>query len=108
MAGARAYYMRNIMHDYADEKCRTILHNIIPAMDNDSYTLIDEMILPNLRPHWQATVVDLTMMANFAAMERSEKQWYELLDSAGLRMERIYTYTEELRNSVIVAVPKGR
>ncbi|KAL9099171.1 MAG: hypothetical protein Q9187_009536, partial [Circinaria calcarea] len=72
--GARAYYMRNIMHDYPDEKCITILHNIMAAMDKDSVILIDDMILPNEKAPWRATQLDLLVMSALAAMERSEKQ----------------------------------
>ena len=106
MLGARAYYMRNIMHDYPDDKCKDILHHTMSAMSEDSVILIDEMILPNVGTHWQAAQLDIAMMSTVSAMERSEKQWYSLLDSAGLKIVKIYTYTEELRDSIICAVPK--
>ena len=46
------------------------------------------------------------MMACFAAMEGTERQWYSMLNAAGLKVKQIYTYTPELRDSIIVAVPK--
>lgn len=104
--GARAYYLRNIMHDWPDEKCIIILEQIIKVMDKDSVILIDDMVLPNQGAHWRATQLDLAMMAGLAAMERTEKQWYSMLDAAGLKVKQIYTYTPELRDSIIVAVPK--
>ena len=106
ITGAKAYYMRNIMHDYPDEKAIKILHNTMAAMDKDSVILIDEMILPNEKAPWRATQLDILVMASLAAVERSEKQWYALLDAAGLKIVKIWTYTEELRDSIIVAVPK--
>jgi demethylsterigmatocystin 6-O-methyltransferase len=42
--GARAYYMRNILHDYPDGKCVSMLRNIMAAMGPESVILIDEMI----------------------------------------------------------------
>ena len=104
--GARAYYLRNIMHDWPDDKCSIILQQIIKVMDQDSVILIDDMVLPNQGAHWRATQLDLAMMAGLAAMERTEKQWYSMLDAAGLKVKQIYTYTPELRDSIIVAVPK--
>ena len=75
-------------------------------MDKDSVIPIDEMVLPNKGAHWHQIQVDLLMMAWFAAMERTERQWYSMLDAAGLKVKQIYTYTPELRDSIIVAVPK--
>ena len=75
-------------------------------MDKDSVILIDEMVLPNKGAHWHQTQVDLLMMACFAAMERTERQWYSMLDAAGLKVKQIYTCPPELRDSITVAVPK--
>ena len=94
------------MHDHPDDKCIVILRQIVKGMSEDSVILIDDMILPNQGADWRATQIDLTMMASLAAMERTEKQWYSLIDSAGLKIKSIYTYTPELRDSIIVAVPK--
>ena len=104
--GARAYYLRNIMHDYPDEKCVVILGQIVKAMSKDSVILIDDMILPNQGADWRATQIDLNMMAGLAAMERTEKQWYSLIDLAGLKIKSVCTYTPELRDSIIMVVPK--
>lgn len=98
--------MRNIMHDWPDDKCVVILGQILKGMDKDSVILIDEMILPSQGAHWRATQLDLTMMASLGAMERTEEQWYSLIDSAGLKIKSVCTYTPELRDSIIVAVPK--
>ena len=46
--GARAYYIRNVLHDWPDEKCKLILENIKSAMTSESVVLIDEMVIPNL------------------------------------------------------------
>ena len=97
--------MRNVMHDYSDSKCVEILHNTMSAVTKESVIIIDDMILPNRGASWRATQLDLTMMSGLAAMERSEKQWYALVDLAGLKILKICKYTEEIGDSVIVAVP---
>jgi demethylsterigmatocystin 6-O-methyltransferase len=53
-------------------------------MHGRSCLLIDEMVLPNQGVRWSATHADLTMMACFAAKERTQEQWESLLDSVGL------------------------
>ena len=104
--GARAYYLRNILHDWPDDKCIQILKNTVEAMGESSVILIDEMIIPSTGTHYLAATLDLLMMSAHAGMERSEKQWRSLLDAAGLKIETTYAYTEETRDSIIVAVPK--
>ena len=74
-------------------------------MNEDSVILIDEMIILSKDAHWRATQLDMAMITCLAALERSEKQWYALLEAAGLKILKIYTYTEELQDSIIVAVP---
>ena len=102
---ARAYYMRNIMHDWPDDQCIKILQNIMSTMTTESVILIDEMIISDVNAHWRATQLDIILMACLAAQERTKKQWYQLLEAAGLKIIDIYTYATELRGGIIVAVP---
>ncbi|KAL9090484.1 MAG: hypothetical protein Q9165_005245 [Trypethelium subeluteriae] len=104
--GARAYYMRNILHDYPDEAGAKILRQLVTAMDKDSVILIDEMVLPTTGTHWRAAQLDFTMMSAMAAMERTEQQWKDLLDKAGLKIKKVVVYNEQLRDSIIVVIPK--
>ena len=66
----KIYYMRNILHDYSDEKCRIILKNTVVVMSSESVTLIDDMILSDFGVHWQAAQLDMTMMTALASMKR--------------------------------------
>lgn len=104
--GARVYYMRNILHDYPDEKALALLANTIPALGKDSVLVIDEMIIPNKGAHPRATGQDMHMMASLASMERTERQWDSLLERAGLRVLEKKTYNLETGQSVLVVVPK--
>ncbi|KAF5871803.1 putative o-methyl transferase b protein [Botrytis fragariae] len=103
--GAKYYYLRNIIHDYADEKCRIILKHLKDAMGLDSAILIDEMVIPETGAHWHATQIDLVMMTVLASTERTEGEWLALLASVGLQAKRIVKYTASLGDSIIVAVP---
>ncbi|KAI1179887.1 S-adenosyl-L-methionine-dependent methyltransferase [Nemania sp. FL0916] len=103
--GARAYYLRNILHDWPDHKCVEILKNIKSAMTQDSRILIDEMVLPEKGAPWRATQLDLAMGSTMAAMERSRADWDSLLGQAGLKILDVWKYTEQLDDSIIVVVP---
>ena len=97
--------MRNILHDYPDEKCVELLRQVSGAMTKNSVILIDEMVLPAKGVHWRAAQIDLTMMANLGAMERTEQQWRTLLHASNLKVKKIVVYNEQIRDSIIVAVP---
>ncbi|GKZ76886.1 hypothetical protein AnigIFM56816_008992 [Aspergillus niger] len=105
--GAKFYYLRNIFHDWPDHKVLEIIKNTIEAMAPDSLLLIDEMVLPNTGVHWQQAQLDMLMMATLGARERTEEQWYRLAEEAGLSINKVYTYTVSLRDSIIEAVPKA-
>lgn len=48
------------------------------------------------------------MMTTLAAMERTRKQWDDLLDAAGLEVVQRVTYLDDSADSIQVVVPKGR
>ncbi|KAI1110051.1 S-adenosyl-L-methionine-dependent methyltransferase [Nemania sp. NC0429] len=103
--GARFYYLRNILHDWPDDKCVEILKNLISAFGPESQILIDEMVLPNSGVPWEATTIDLTIMASLGARERTSAEWNALLGAAGLKALRIDTYMARRQDSIIQAVP---
>jgi len=103
--GAKFYYMRNILHDWPDDRCRTILSHLRDAMGPDSFVLIDEMVLPNESASLSAMQLDMIMMASASSMERTEQQWIDLLDSVGLEIAHTYVYTESLKDSILACVP---
>ncbi|KAI1208247.1 S-adenosyl-L-methionine-dependent methyltransferase [Annulohypoxylon truncatum] len=104
--GARAYYLRAILHNWPDDKCIEILQNIKAGMTEESKILIDDMVLPERGAHWRATQFDFIMYSYFGAMERSRAQWEVLLDKAGLQILKASEYTKQLNEALIVAVPK--
>ncbi|UKZ76825.1 hypothetical protein TrVFT333_004540 [Trichoderma virens FT-333] len=106
LQGAKVYYLRNILHDYPDEKCITIIQNTLPAMSAESVLIIDEIIIPDKGAHSRSTEIDMTMMVSFASTERTEKQWNSLLDKAGLKILSKSIYNSATGQSAIVTVPK--
>lgn len=98
--------MRNIFHDWPDAKCQDILQHMANAMTKDySKLIINELVIPSQGATSIATLVDLNMMAMFAAIERTESHWHELLNSVGLVIAKIWTDTPDAE-SIIEAVLK--
>ncbi|PWY74331.1 S-adenosyl-L-methionine-dependent methyltransferase [Aspergillus heteromorphus CBS 117.55] len=105
--GARAYYFRAIFHDWPDHICRKILVNTVSAMDPTySRIIISDFVLPDTDvPLFQASL-DIQMMSIGSGVERSERQWREMLDEAGLEITGIWCDNPGME-SVIEAVRRG-
>jgi demethylsterigmatocystin 6-O-methyltransferase len=92
LKGAKAYYMRNILHNWPTDKCKIILERLRDAMAPDSVILVDDIVVPLKGSHWYTTHMDLMMLTNLGAVERTEKQFNELFDSVGLKLEKLVRY----------------
>lgn len=89
--GARVYFMKFIMHDYADPDCVRILRNVAASMKKGySYLVINDFILPDEGCSLLPAQWDLMMMCFLAAFERTVSQWKTLLKAAGLSLEGLY------------------
>ena len=107
LTGARVYYFRNVLHDWSDDICRTILSETRRAMDlSYSKVLINQWVVPGRNATRLMTAQDLNMMAVLNAIERTEKQWYELLESSGLKIENIWRPDDDGSECLIEAVVK--
>ncbi|KAJ5195583.1 uncharacterized protein N7498_009021 [Penicillium cinerascens] len=103
--GARAYYFRAIFHDWPDHICQQILRNTISAMaPNYSRILIVDFVLPDTETPLMQASLDIQMMSIGAGVERSERQWRDLLHSVGLEISGIWSQSPGME-SVIEAVP---
>ncbi|KAL9052380.1 MAG: hypothetical protein Q9206_004329 [Seirophora lacunosa] len=88
---ALAYHFRAIFHDWPDSSCQQILSLTAAAMKpNYSKLLISEFVLPDTDTALFPATLDIQMMGLHAGMERSEKHWKALLDSAGLEVVKIW------------------
>lgn len=91
VSGARVYFMKFIMHDYADPDCIRILRNVAASMRKGySFLVINDFILPDEGCSLLPAQWDLMMMVYLAAFERTASQWRTLLAAAGLAIEGLY------------------
>jgi hypothetical protein len=68
-----------------------------------SRVLVNEWVVPERNPSRFMTIGDMNMMS-IGGMERTEKQHRELLEAAGLKVEKIYYAGDSFSCSVIEAV----
>lgn len=84
VTGARAYYLKMVLHDWPDEQCKQILANLKPALkQGHSRILLNEIIIPDVGAGWFETGVDLIMMCCHSAQERRERNWRTLVEGVG-------------------------
>lgn len=90
--GARAYYMRYILHDWSDEPAKQILNQIKAVMEPGySRILINDAVLADTNASWQHISLDLYMMGLASSAERTETEWRALIASVGLKIVNIYS-----------------
>lgn len=91
MRGARVYFMHNVLHDWEDKQAMQILSHLATAMEPGySKLLIHESLVSSVKPLARVTTSDITMMACLGAKERTETEWYALIESAGFKVLKIW------------------
>ncbi|KAI0893756.1 S-adenosyl-L-methionine-dependent methyltransferase [Annulohypoxylon nitens] len=103
--GARAYYMRKILHSFADEKCLKILANLKAGLTEQSVIMIDETVLPEQGARPRGAQHDIEVLMSVGAKERTKPEWEQLLNEAGLNLREMLTYDEEYDECLIIAGP---
>ncbi|KAI0912533.1 O-methyltransferase-domain-containing protein [Ustulina deusta] len=90
--GARVYYFHIVLHDWPDETATRILEVVRDAMERGYSRLhIHEVLVPAREPSLAATTLDITMMALFSSLERTENEWRRLIDGVeGLQIAKIW------------------
>jgi len=102
--GADCYLMRHIIHDWNDEQCRTILGHCRRAIPADGRLLVVEAVIPEGNGFFFEKLLDLNMMAVPGGLERTEREYADLLASADFTLRRVVP--TEASISVIEAVPR--
>ena len=105
--GADAYVLKHVIHDWDDEKAVAILKNCRRAMGRDSKLLILEGVYPpridrSLESRG-AAANDVNMLVCTGGRQRSEAEFRDLYEAAGLTLTRIVPTAARL--SVIEGIP---
>jgi hypothetical protein len=88
-AGADAYLLRHIIHDWDDDRSLTILRNCRTAMAAGGKLLVVEGVVPPGNEPSISKFFDLAMMVLPGGMERTSEEYDRLFAAAGFRLSRI-------------------
>ena len=105
-AGADAYVLSRVLHDWTDDDARRVLTACRAAMSPGSRLLVVEAILPERAADQPAVIrMDLHMLVLLGARERTEAEFRHLLATAGFEVRRVVPTRSPAGLSVIEAAP---
>ncbi|MCS5697652.1 acetylserotonin O-methyltransferase [Cyanobium sp. FGCU-52] len=105
-AGADAYLLKHIIHDWNDGACLTILGHIRSAMAPGGRVLLVEQVIPEGNDPFPGKLLDLNMLVmTEGGRERTPAEYASLLGRAGLELQRIVPTPAPV--SVVEAVAAG-
>jgi hypothetical protein len=88
-AGADAYSMRHILHDWPDDLCVRILVNIRKAIQTGGRLLIIEAVIPEGNDPSMSKLFDMFMMIFPDGRERTEAEYRNLLSQGGFTLHSV-------------------
>lgn len=88
-AGADAYILKHIIHDWYDPECVKILSHCRKGIHPGGRLLVVDQVVPDRNEPGLAKLMDLEMLVLPGGMERTEQQFRELFAAGGFRLERI-------------------
>lgn len=99
--GARLYYLRYIGRDWPQHRWTSILQNVRVAMSPGySKLIIHDLILPD-EPSQIVAVQDLVLMGHGGGEERDKVRHREAIETAGLRVCRIWDPKDGVSEGII-------
>jgi hypothetical protein len=103
-AGADAYLLSHVIHDWNLEQCQTILGHVRRAIPAHGRLLLIEMVLPDGDAPHPGKLLDMVMLTAPGGEERTASQYGALLAQAGFTMLRVIP-TASLA-SIVEAAPR--
>jgi O-methyltransferase domain/Dimerisation domain len=85
-AGAQAYLLARVLHNWTDEQAETILRRVGAAMSQGARLFVFEKFLPEEIGSAAAAMVDLLMLGMLEGHDRTMAEYVALLDKAGFEI----------------------
>jgi O-methyltransferase domain/Dimerisation domain len=102
-SGGDTYVLKDIIHDWDDDRATAILRNARQAMASSARLLVVERVLPLGAVPSAAKLVDLSMLVLTGGRERTEAAYTALLARAGFAVTAVAPVNDEI--SVLEAAP---
>ena len=87
--GADLHLLKQIVHDWNDERATQLLQNCHRALAPAGKLLLVEMLIPPDNRPSPAQAMDLNMLVLLGGQERTEEQFERLFKAAGFRLEQV-------------------
>ena len=100
---ADAYVLKDILHDWDDERSSLILRNVRHAAHPNARLVIVEAVLESAEVCRPKAISDLQMMVVHGGRQRSRAQFRQLLDQSGFRLERIEESSSSMFGMVVAS-----
>jgi hypothetical protein len=88
-AGCRAYLMKSVIHDWADDRALQILSNCRRVIPANGALLLVELGLSEPNQPSNGKLIDLVMLVLTGGKERTTEEYAALLQRAGFRLQRV-------------------
>ncbi|HSQ57871.1 MAG TPA: methyltransferase, partial [Gemmata sp.] len=88
-AGADAYMMMHIIHDWPDDRAATILKNCRKSVNPGGKLLVVDSVVAGPNEPDMAKVLDLEMLLIPGGKERTEAEFAALFAAAGWKLNRV-------------------
>jgi orsellinic acid C2-O-methyltransferase len=92
-AGADAYIIKHVIHDWNDDRATAILRSVHRAMPPQGKLLIAEGVYPQRIDQSDlsrsAAANDINMLVSTGGRQRLETEFHSLLNAAGFKLTRI-------------------
>jgi SAM-dependent methyltransferase len=85
---ADLYLLKNVLHDWADPTCNSILRNCRRGLRPGGRVIVIELLVDDIEPTTVLAQLDLTMMVVNGSKERTLDEYKALFAAAGLRFVR--------------------
>lgn len=83
------YLLKQILHDWPDDRCTEILKNVHRAAKPGATLLVVEMLLPDTPQPSPVAFMDLNMLVMLGGRERTAAEMTALLAGGGFRVTRV-------------------
>jgi SAM-dependent methyltransferase len=87
--GADLHLLKQIIHDWDDDRATLLLKNCHRALAPAGKLLLVEMVIPPDNQPSPAQAMDINMLVVLGGRERTEQDYQSLFQAAGFRLERI-------------------
>jgi O-methyltransferase domain/Dimerisation domain len=88
-AGADAYILCDVIHDWDDDHGVRILKNCRRAMAKNARLLLVEMVVPEEDGNCFSKLLDLNMLVMTGGRERTQSEFCALFDAAGYKLTKV-------------------